>query len=223
MHGRGALSVAEKLLPASAKGEAPVEADAPINVDEKQLLAPVAEEVVVEADATPFVAEKELAGPVEGEDFKGTAAGIADKAKESAEYAKSAVSDATSKVKDTASDAASETYEAAKSVKDAAAETIESAAEKCGKLLDLFTRSCKCIEQGEGNIRISSKRLKFMNCSLCIFGISAQSGVGCSGVFNSFSFFIESTQAETRSSFTGEEVHGNVLGDCREQGGYLVG
>jgi hypothetical protein len=47
---------------------------------------PAPEEV---ADAAPVVKEKELARPAEGEDFKGTAAGTADKAKESAEYAKS--------------------------------------------------------------------------------------------------------------------------------------
>jgi HSP20 family protein len=66
----GALSVAEKFLLASAEGEAPVE-----------------------ADATPPVAEKELAGLAEGEGFKGTAAGTVDKAKESAEYTKSAAGD----------------------------------------------------------------------------------------------------------------------------------
>jgi hypothetical protein len=77
----GALSVAEKFLLASAEGEAPVE-----------------------ADATPPVAEKELAGLAEGEDFKGTAAGTADKAKESAEYAKSVAGDVALKGKDSATD-----------------------------------------------------------------------------------------------------------------------
>jgi hypothetical protein len=59
----GALSVTEKFLPAFAEGEAPVE-----------------------ADATPPVAEKELAGLAEGEDFKGMAAGTADKAKKSGSW-----------------------------------------------------------------------------------------------------------------------------------------
>jgi hypothetical protein len=78
----GALSVAEKLLPASAEGEAPVE-----------------------ADATPTVAEKELAGPVEGEDFK-------ESAQDTTENAKCKVEDVSSLVQSKGEEVADKTKEA---------------------------------------------------------------------------------------------------------------
>jgi hypothetical protein len=83
----GVLSVAEKLLPASTKGEAPVE-----------------------ADATPTVAEKELAGPAEGEDFK-------ESAQDTTENAKDKVEDLSSSVQSKGEEVADKTKEAGQDVR----------------------------------------------------------------------------------------------------------
>jgi hypothetical protein len=83
----GTLSVAEKLLPASAEGEAPVE-----------------------ADATPTVAEKELAGPAEGEDFK-------ESAQDTTENAKGKVEDVSSSAQSKGEEVADKTKEAGQDVR----------------------------------------------------------------------------------------------------------
>jgi hypothetical protein len=99
----GALSVDEKLLPASVEGEAPVE-----------------------ADATPTVAEKELAGPAEGEDFK-------ESAQDTTENAKTKVEDVSSSAQSKGEEVADKTKEVGQDVRDKAEDvgsTVEAKARK---------------------------------------------------------------------------------------------